>query len=50
MTSLSFCIYLENVGGNPGLVALWEEEKQRRRLNNEPSQIEKPESQGSAKV
>ncbi|KAM7395002.1 hypothetical protein PAMA_006648 [Pampus argenteus] len=37
---------IENqVGRNPGLQAIWEDEKQRRREKNQPSQIETPESQ-----
>lgn len=34
------------IGGNPGLQAIWEDEKQRRRNRNETSQISHPESQG----
>lgn len=33
------------IGGNPGLQAIWEDEKQRRRNRNENSQISQPESQ-----
>uniref|UniRef100_A0A8I5NLD5 DNA polymerase zeta catalytic subunit n=1 Tax=Papio anubis TaxID=9555 RepID=A0A8I5NLD5_PAPAN len=33
------------IGGNPGLQAIWEDEKQRRRNRNETSQISLPESQ-----
>ncbi|XP_006839989.1 PREDICTED: DNA polymerase zeta catalytic subunit [Chrysochloris asiatica] len=33
------------IGGNPGLHAIWEDEKQRRRNRNETSQISQPESQ-----
>ncbi|XP_004673831.1 PREDICTED: DNA polymerase zeta catalytic subunit isoform X2 [Condylura cristata] len=33
------------IGGNPGLQAIWEDEKQRRRIRNETSQISQPESQ-----
>ncbi|XP_040839831.1 DNA polymerase zeta catalytic subunit isoform X1 [Ochotona curzoniae] len=33
------------IGGNPGLQAIWEDEKQRRRNRNEASQISQPESQ-----
>ncbi|XP_063108437.1 DNA polymerase zeta catalytic subunit isoform X2 [Cavia porcellus] len=33
------------IGGNPGLQAIWEDEKQRRRNKNESSQISQPESQ-----
>ncbi|KAM8847502.1 DNA polymerase zeta catalytic subunit [Synchiropus picturatus] len=37
---------IENqLGRNPGLRGIWEDEKQRRRERNEPSQIETPESQ-----
>uniref|UniRef100_I3JZM4 DNA polymerase zeta catalytic subunit n=1 Tax=Oreochromis niloticus TaxID=8128 RepID=I3JZM4_ORENI len=39
---------IENqIGRNPGLQAIWEDEKQRRREKNQPSQIETPESQGT---
>lgn len=38
---------IENqIGRNPGLQAIWEDEKQRRRERNESSQIETPQSQG----
>ncbi|KAJ3606662.1 hypothetical protein NHX12_026181 [Muraenolepis orangiensis] len=33
------------IGRNPGLQAIWEDEKQRRRENNQPSQIHTPRSQ-----
>nr|XP_045011163.1 DNA polymerase zeta catalytic subunit isoform X2 [Jaculus jaculus] len=33
------------IGGNPGLQAIWDDEKQRRRDRNETSQISQPESQ-----
>ncbi|XP_051853508.1 DNA polymerase zeta catalytic subunit [Antechinus flavipes] len=33
------------IDGNPGLQAIWEDEKQRRRNRNESSQISQPESQ-----
>lgn len=36
----------ENVGTNPGLAALWDDEKQRRRDNGECSQVESDISQG----
>ena len=36
----------DQIGRNPGLQAIWEDEKQRRREKNQPSQIETPESQG----
>ncbi|XP_030578063.1 DNA polymerase zeta catalytic subunit isoform X2 [Archocentrus centrarchus] len=37
---------IENqIGRNPGLQAIWEDEKQRRREKNQPSQMETPESQ-----
>ncbi|XP_076024079.1 DNA polymerase zeta catalytic subunit isoform X1 [Genypterus blacodes] len=37
---------IENqIGRNPGLQAIWEDEKQRRREKNQESQIEAPESQ-----
>ncbi|KAM9778498.1 DNA polymerase zeta catalytic subunit isoform 2-T2 [Syngnathus typhle] len=38
------------VGRNPGLRAIWEDEKQRRREKNKDSQIETPESQERAFV
>uniref|UniRef100_A0A8C5CSX3 DNA polymerase zeta catalytic subunit n=1 Tax=Gadus morhua TaxID=8049 RepID=A0A8C5CSX3_GADMO len=34
------------IGKNPGLQAIWEDEKQRRRENQQPSQIHTPRSQG----
>lgn len=34
------------IGRNPGLQAIWEDEKQRRRENNQDSQVETPDSQG----
>uniref|UniRef100_A0A4W6C027 DNA polymerase zeta catalytic subunit n=1 Tax=Lates calcarifer TaxID=8187 RepID=A0A4W6C027_LATCA len=38
---------IENqIGRNPGLQAIWEDEKQRRREKNQATQIETPESQG----
>lgn len=37
---------IENqIGRNPGLQAIWEDERQRRREQNQPSQIEAPQSQ-----
>lgn len=37
---------IENqIGRNPGLQAIWEDERQRRREQNQPSQIENPASQ-----
>lgn len=42
---LHFCP--DQIGRNPGLQAIWEDEKQRRREKNQPSQIETPESQGT---
>lgn len=48
-----FCIilnqlisFLVNLGTNPGLAAIWEDEQQRRRDANESSQISGPSSQG----
>lgn len=38
------------IGGNPGLQAIWEDEKQRRRNRNETSQISQPESQGTSLI
>ncbi|XP_071115137.1 uncharacterized protein [Haliotis cracherodii] len=39
-----------NIGANPGLAAIWEDEKQRRRNLGETSQIATPESQDRADV
>lgn len=36
----------DQIGRNPGLQAIWEDEKQRRRERNQASQLEIPESQG----
>ncbi|KAM4712702.1 DNA polymerase zeta catalytic subunit isoform 2-T2 [Anableps anableps] len=42
---------IENqIGRNPGLQAIWEDEKQRRRENNQTSQIEPPDSQDRGSV
>ncbi|KAM6992727.1 LOW QUALITY PROTEIN: DNA polymerase zeta catalytic subunit [Tautogolabrus adspersus] len=42
---------IENqIGRNPGLQAIWEDEKQRRREKNQASQIETPESQDRGSV
>ncbi|KAM6915313.1 DNA polymerase zeta catalytic subunit [Xenentodon cancila] len=42
---------IENqIGRNPGLQAIWEDEKQRRRETNQSSQIETPESQDRGSV
>uniref|UniRef100_A0A3Q3BAC6 REV3 like, DNA directed polymerase zeta catalytic subunit n=1 Tax=Kryptolebias marmoratus TaxID=37003 RepID=A0A3Q3BAC6_KRYMA len=42
---------IENqIGRNPGLQAIWEDEKQRRRENNQTSQIDAPESQDRSSV
>lgn len=40
------CIIAVNVGTNPGLAAIWEDEQQRRREANESSQISAPPTQG----
>lgn len=42
----SIVVIIAQIGGNPGLQAIWEDEKQRRRNRNETSQISQPESQG----
>lgn len=54
----NFCIMINNIivkcselcpdqiGRNPGLQAIWEDEKQRRRENNQVSQLDIPDSQG----
>lgn len=39
-------VYPDQIGRNPGLQAIWEDEKQRRRENNKTSQITNPDSQG----
>lgn len=36
----------DQIGRNPGLQAIWEDEKHRRRENNQGSQIDTPDSQG----
>ncbi|KAM4529024.1 DNA polymerase zeta catalytic subunit [Fundulus diaphanus] len=42
---------IENqIGRNPGIQAIWEDEKQRRRENNQTSQIETPDSQDRGSV
>ncbi|CAL1531881.1 unnamed protein product, partial [Lymnaea stagnalis] len=41
---------LNNVGTNPGLAALWEDERQRRRNAGESSQVEPENSQGRVNV
>ena len=42
---------LANVGANPGLAALWEDERQRRRERGEPvDNIAPPGSQGSMAI
>ena len=37
---------LASIGHNPGIAAMWEDEKQRRRDRGQPSQISIPVSQG----
>ena len=37
---------IANVGANPGLAALWEDERQRRRDRGETTDIAPPDSQG----
>lgn len=47
---IGYCVFLSilaNIGTNPGLAALWEDEKQRRRNLGESSQITPPDSQGN---
>jgi len=39
-----------NIGKNPGLAAIWEDEQQRRREANESSQISAPPTQGQKVV
>ena len=39
-----------NVGTNPGLTVIWEDEQQRRREANESSQISAPPTQGETVV
>lgn len=39
-----------NVGTNPGLAAIWEDEQQRRREANESSRISAPPTQGQKAV
>lgn len=42
-----FFLPLAQIGKNPGLQAIWEDEKQRRREKKQSSQIGAPESQGN---
>ena len=42
-----YCCVLDNLGKNPGLNLLWEDEKLRRRENHESSIIEIAQSQGN---
>lgn len=44
------CVPPDQIGRNPGLQGIWEDEKQRRRQNNQESQIEAPESQGEQQL
>lgn len=44
-----YCVLLAQIGRNPGLQAIWEDEKQRRREKCESSQIKTPDSQGKNK-
>lgn len=44
-----FPLSADQIGKNPGLQAIWEDEKLRRREKNESSQIETPESQGKGR-
>jgi DNA polymerase zeta len=39
-------LFLASTGTNPGLMALWDDEKERRREKGQSSQIENPQSQG----
>ena len=39
-------LFSVNVGTNPGLAAIWEDERQRRQEANESTQIAPPQSQG----
>ena len=46
----SFVSIAVNVGTNPGLTAIWEDEQQRRREANESSQTSAPPTQGQKVV
>lgn len=46
----SFVSIAVNVGSNPGLAVIWEDEQQRRREANESSQISAPPTQGQKVV
>lgn len=46
VTACACLLSTDQIGRNPGLQAIWEDEKQRRREKNESSQLEPPESQG----
>ncbi len=39
-------VFAGNVGANPGLAAIWEDERQRQRNRGESSQLTPPDSQG----
>ena len=43
---LLLCV-VDNIGANPGLTALWEDERQRRREQGESTDIAPPGSQGT---
>ena len=44
---MKFSVFLANAGGNPGLAALWEDERQRRRDRGESTDIAPSDSQGT---
>ena len=44
-TNITFVLTV-NIGSNPGLAAIWEDEQQRRREANESSHITAPPSDG----
>lgn len=50
MCALILYFTSDQIGRNPGLQAIWEDEKQRRREQSESSLIDVPESQGERHI
>lgn len=46
LTDKYYFVLTVNIGSNPGLAAIWEDEQQRRREANESSHITAPPSDG----
>ena len=48
LLEISFYVaFPASIGANPGIMAMWEDEKQRRRQHDQSSQITLPVSQGN---